>query len=420
MKKDKVIIYDGGFIYYETWNAPVLIDLAGISFNSPVPVTILDGYPVGTACIWLDENDLGQAVLLADVDIAKMDEFDFGDIAAGPHFACDISVKDGHYVQPNTSFDINSKTLTAGNNGAWLITQSELKAVTATANDKPAWKIDNDYEAHGTDVNDTKQPTGAKKMDMETLNQCSQVLQKANKTPSDAPKETYTGEELVAFANMEGNLAVPLIYEDDEGNRHDAGEITLTHVLYGQGKMHGIICETYCWPAQLQGVPVDETTIMLNMADERNDSHIGFKVMFKDDVDRGIGFAPVNVQMFKPLNVTISRKYPAIEPNRMADGHQANEHLSGSQEQIAETCDAIKNLLLEKNRKYGNSALNPVRVFSKADTVEQIKVRMDDKLSRIRNEQGDEDEDVYMDLAGYLVLMLIAKEEQKQQKENGK
>lgn len=95
---------------------------------------------------------------------------------------------------------------------------------------------------------------------------------------------------------------------------------------------------------------------------------------------------------------------PVVKGNAMSD----------SQKKIAETCDAIKNLLLEKNRKYGDSALNPVRVFSKADKVEQIKVRMDDKLSRIKNEQGDEDEDVYMDLAGYLVLMLIAKEEQKQ------
>lgn len=97
-----------------------------------------------------------------------------------------------------------------------------------------------------------------------------------------------------------------------------------------------------------------------------------------------------------------------------------HDDMNDTQLKIAEKCDAIKNLLLEKNRKYGNSALNPVRVFSKADTVEQIKVRMDDKLSRIRNEQGDEDEDVYMDLAGYLVLMLIAKEEQKQQKEKNK
>ena len=79
------------------------------------------------------------------------------------------------------------------------------------------------------------------------------------------------------------------------------------------------------------------------------------------------------------------------------------------QDAIIETCDSIKELLLEKNRKYGNSALNPCRVFSKADSVEQLKVRIDDKLNRIKNEQNDEDEDVVKDLIGYLVLLIIAR-----------
>ena len=69
---------------------------------------------------------------------------------------------------------------------------------------------------------------------------------------------------------------------------------------------------------------------------------------------------------------------------------------------------AIEELLIDKNRKYGNSALDPKRVFSKADAVEQIKVRIDDKLSRIANQVTDEDEDVIDDLIGYLVLLKIA------------
>lgn len=79
------------------------------------------------------------------------------------------------------------------------------------------------------------------------------------------------------------------------------------------------------------------------------------------------------------------------------------------QDSIVEVCDSIKELLLEKNRKYGNSALNPCRVFSKADSVEQLKVRIDDKINRIKNEQNDEDEDVVKDLIGYLVLLVIAR-----------
>lgn len=73
-------------------------------------------------------------------------------------------------------------------------------------------------------------------------------------------------------------------------------------------------------------------------------------------------------------------------------------------------CDGVKDLLLEKNRKYGDSALNPARIFSKADAVEQLLVRIDDKLNRIQKGAGllATDEDVLMDLMGYLVLLKIA------------
>lgn len=64
-------------------------------------------------------------------------------------------------------------------------------------------------------------------------------------------------------------------------------------------------------------------------------------------------------------------------------------------------------MLKEKNKKYGNSALHPVRVFSKADAKEQIKVRMDDKISRLVRGTGEESEDVYQDLAGYIFLYMI-------------
>jgi hypothetical protein len=82
--------------------------------------------------------------------------------------------------------------------------------------------------------------------------------------------------------------------------------------------------------------------------------------------------------------------------------------ITQSQQDISQICDAICELLLEKNRKYGDSALNPIRVFSKASTLEQIKVRLDDKLSRLKNAQEDEDEDVTSDLIGYLILYKVA------------
>lgn len=86
--------------------------------------------------------------------------------------------------------------------------------------------------------------------------------------------------------------------------------------------------------------------------------------------------------------------------------------IARTQIDIATVCDEIKELLLEKNRKYGDSALNPVRIFSKADTLEQIEVRMDDKLSRIRTMDPSDTEDAFLDLIGYLVLHRVAKMQQ--------
>ena len=77
-------------------------------------------------------------------------------------------------------------------------------------------------------------------------------------------------------------------------------------------------------------------------------------------------------------------------------------------EAILYECLNLADLLLAKNQKYGNSALEPMRVFSKASPSEQLLVRMDDKLSRLRTADPSEDEDVILDLAGYLVLYLVA------------
>ena len=76
---------------------------------------------------------------------------------------------------------------------------------------------------------------------------------------------------------------------------------------------------------------------------------------------------------------------------------------------IAEVCDEVKALLLEKNKAYGNSALEPVRIFSRVDTLEQINVRIDDKLSRIARGCEFDGDDTELDLIGYLILKRVCK-----------
>ena len=77
---------------------------------------------------------------------------------------------------------------------------------------------------------------------------------------------------------------------------------------------------------------------------------------------------------------------------------------------INRVCNEIRDMLMEKNLSYGDSALNPVRIFSKADPSEQIRIRIDDKLSRFaRGKEFPGDNDIN-DLIGYLVLLKISKE----------
>lgn len=82
-------------------------------------------------------------------------------------------------------------------------------------------------------------------------------------------------------------------------------------------------------------------------------------------------------------------------------------------QRIKEKCKKLEELLLHKNEKYGDSALNPLKVFSKANAVTGIKVRLDDKLKRIKNAGlVDATEDTLQDLAGYMILLMIAQEDE--------
>lgn len=76
-------------------------------------------------------------------------------------------------------------------------------------------------------------------------------------------------------------------------------------------------------------------------------------------------------------------------------------------QEILQQVKRIANMLIEKNAKYGNSALRPKRIFSRVDPIEQINIRIDDKLSRIANQNANDDEDAEMDLIGYLILKKV-------------
>ena len=78
---------------------------------------------------------------------------------------------------------------------------------------------------------------------------------------------------------------------------------------------------------------------------------------------------------------------------------------------IKSKCKKLQDLLLQKNAKYGDAALEPLNVFFKGDSVSSINARIDDKLKRIQTSGPlDDTEDTLIDLAGYLILLMIAKD----------
>lgn len=79
-------------------------------------------------------------------------------------------------------------------------------------------------------------------------------------------------------------------------------------------------------------------------------------------------------------------------------------------ERIEAKCRALADFLIEKNRSYGDSALRPVGIFSQGDPVALIRIRIDDKLSRLASNPKAYGEDVVRDLLGYLILLQIAED----------
>jgi hypothetical protein len=70
---------------------------------------------------------------------------------------------------------------------------------------------------------------------------------------------------------------------------------------------------------------------------------------------------------------------------------------------IGKITEELKKFLQEKNVRYGDSAVNPLNIFSVHENT-GIGQRLDDKLSRIKNAKELRKNDV-VDMMGYLVLL---------------
>ena len=83
--------------------------------------------------------------------------------------------------------------------------------------------------------------------------------------------------------------------------------------------------------------------------------------------------------------------------------------LPPTQQKIHEILGAMIDLLLYKNQKYGDSAINPKKIFYKGDSTNSILIRLDDKIGRVMSntEEKPRVNDV-CDIIGYCTLLLIS------------
>ena len=108
-----------------------------------------------------------------------------------------------------------------------------------------------------------------------------------------------------------------------------------------------------------------------------------------------------------------SIQYNLQDSSSTFDMVSTRKNVDTREQQIRGVMSEITSLLLSKNAAYGDSALTPSYIFSKQSSIEGIKLRLDDKLTRIKNKGiTDQTEDTISDLIGYLVLLKIALKEQ--------
>lgn len=78
------------------------------------------------------------------------------------------------------------------------------------------------------------------------------------------------------------------------------------------------------------------------------------------------------------------------------------------QKRIEKIVESIGKMLIMKNTNYGNSAIEPINIFSKEGNINSILIRLDDKLGRIKNSTELRKNDI-SDIIGYLILLCVVK-----------
>lgn len=112
-------------------------------------------------------------------------------------------------------------------------------------------------------------------------------------------------------------------------------------------------------------------------------------------------------------------KIPTIDPSKYNVTKAGNvvkkttkvpcKVVTETQQKIKDILSGMTDLLLYKNKKYGDSAINPKKIFYKGDSTNSILIRLDDKIGRVMSntEEKPRVNDV-ADIIGYCTLLLVS------------
>lgn len=117
-------------------------------------------------------------------------------------------------------------------------------------------------------------------------------------------------------------------------------------------------------------------------------------------------------KLFVRKKIKTEEKYSQYD----IDNYKSNINIQ-AQNDIKNICNKISEILVYKNKMYGNSILEPKNIFYKGNSITSILIRLDDKIGRVTNSEVIRVNDI-VDIIGYLVLLLIAKRTQLTELEN--
>lgn len=98
------------------------------------------------------------------------------------------------------------------------------------------------------------------------------------------------------------------------------------------------------------------------------------------------------------------------------------EELKERENKINIISETVLSTLIEKNRRYGSSASNPLNIFAshvtaeKKSSINMILIRLDDKLKRVQTSSELRVNDLF-DIIGYITLLMVELDITKEQLE---